>query len=355
MNTHQRDRLVRSCVAMTFLSIFVFPSTVTAQKTAWTPPVPVAEGQDWIKLVSGEWVRGEIQSLRDETLEFDSEKLDLLTLDWDDVTEIRSPRILQYVFDDDRMEMGTAVMQSGVVKILVGTEIREFPAAEIVSIVEGATSEWDRWSTKVSIGFVSRSGNTDQVDLNSMLFIRREGGHTRFDTNYNSNYGKLEGNQSVDNQRLHSELDVFLSQRLFATPASIELFSDRFQNINSRTTLGAGLGYKLVQGALDWYVQFSGGYVHTDYRSVEPGQSETDDTAALIPSTSVEWDPTGIIETSLIYAATISVPDVEDAFHHLAALMDIELYDILDFTVSITWDPGPEPPTARRRELAEAG
>jgi hypothetical protein len=338
LNLRMRYRTTGACVAMVFSSLCGFSSAVLAQETAWTPPVPVDAGQDWIKLTSGEWVRGEIKSLREGTLEFDSEKLDLLKLDWGDVAEIQSPRNLQYVFSDGHVATGTAVLQAGVAKIRVGAEVSEFQAAQIVSIVEGAASEWDRWSAKASLGLVSRSGNTDQLDYNALVFLRREGGRTRFDTNYVGNFGKIEGVQNVNNHLLNSKLDAFLTQRLFVTPISIELYSDRFQNTDLRGTLAVGFGYDVLQSAVDWYLQLRGGYVRTNYRSVESGQDDVEDSGAVIPSTSLEWDPTSDIETSLSYTATVSVPEVENTFHHLVALMDVGVYSILDFTFSIAWD-----------------
>jgi hypothetical protein len=114
---------------------------VRAEETTWTPR-PDAEKNEWIKLTPGEWLRGEIKSMRDEELEFDSKELDLLELDWDDVAETRSPRNLQYVFEGDRKATGPATMRDGVIKVRVGDEVLEFQAAQAVSIIEGATSEW---------------------------------------------------------------------------------------------------------------------------------------------------------------------------------------------------------------------
>jgi hypothetical protein len=39
-------------------------------------------------LTSGEWLRGEINFMRDEVVEFDSEELDVLNIDWKDIAEL---------------------------------------------------------------------------------------------------------------------------------------------------------------------------------------------------------------------------------------------------------------------------
>ena len=46
--------------------------------------IPSAEKYDWIQLTSNEWLKGEIKGMYKDSLEFDSDKLDLLEIDWDD-------------------------------------------------------------------------------------------------------------------------------------------------------------------------------------------------------------------------------------------------------------------------------
>ena len=64
----------------------------------WKPPVPGSDKFDWVQLKSGEWLKGEIQVMRKESLEFESDELDTLNLDWDDVLEVRSPRNMTVTF-----------------------------------------------------------------------------------------------------------------------------------------------------------------------------------------------------------------------------------------------------------------
>ena len=55
--------------------------------TRWASP----DGFDWIELTNGEWLKGEIISMYDRELEFDSDELGDLTFDFDDIKEIRGP------------------------------------------------------------------------------------------------------------------------------------------------------------------------------------------------------------------------------------------------------------------------
>ena len=37
---------------------------------------------DWLRLTSGEWLKGELKRMREDDVEFDSDKLDLVQFDW---------------------------------------------------------------------------------------------------------------------------------------------------------------------------------------------------------------------------------------------------------------------------------
>jgi len=43
---------------------------------------------DWIKLKSNEWLKGDIVSMYEDKLEFDSDELDLQVIDWEDNSRI---------------------------------------------------------------------------------------------------------------------------------------------------------------------------------------------------------------------------------------------------------------------------
>jgi len=66
-----------------------------------------------------------------------------------------------------------------------------------------------------------------------------------YDGDTDSGYLKLrgDGDENVNNHTFKGKHDLFLSPRLFVTPLALEVFRDRFQNIELRATPAAGLGY----------------------------------------------------------------------------------------------------------------
>jgi hypothetical protein len=112
-----------------------------AQEAEWNPPEPSPEQKDWIKLTSGEWLRGNINLYRDDKLFFDSEELDDLEIDWGDIAEIRSPQLLTFTFANKEEVTGTCMMRDGIIKIDTGTEVREYQRSQLMSIIEGRPRE----------------------------------------------------------------------------------------------------------------------------------------------------------------------------------------------------------------------
>ena len=56
------------------------------------------ESHDWIRLTSGEWLRGDLNWMRDKDFEFDSDKLDIITKAWSKVDHFHSRQVNTYVF-----------------------------------------------------------------------------------------------------------------------------------------------------------------------------------------------------------------------------------------------------------------
>lgn len=312
----------------------------TAAAETWQPPEPNVGERDWLKMTSGEWVWGDLQSLRDKDLEFDSEELDLLKLDWDDVAEFRSARVLTYRFEEAGVFAGTAVVRDGIVKIQTSTGMQELPREDLIMILEGSQRERDFWSAKMSLGFVGRAGNSDQTDFNTTLRVRRQSPKVRWDNRYAGNFGEVGGEENINNHDFSSTFDMLLRAGFFVTPGALNLFHDRFQNIDLRTTIAAGMGYFIMRGGdIDWSVGLGAGYVNTIYGSVQEGESDTDETFSMIPSTDVEWDITGDIEFLFNYRLQLAIPETRNSFHHAGGTLSFDIWgDILDLDLSLTWD-----------------
>jgi hypothetical protein len=64
----------------------------------WLPPELDTSKKEWIRLTTGEWLRGNIDNIDDGTLYFDSAELDDLEIDWPKIAELRSSHRNTYRF-----------------------------------------------------------------------------------------------------------------------------------------------------------------------------------------------------------------------------------------------------------------
>ena len=317
------------------------PPPPEAKKKTWNPPPPASDDYDWIRMKSGEWLKGEIKVMREGELEFDSDEFDLQQIDWDDVAELRSPRKTNTIlYDDKAVAVGTLLIQDDTV--VVGTEDGQQLQLErerLRTIIPAETTGWGFWSGKLSLGFTARSGNSDQVDLSTYAFLRRRSPRTRFTVQYDGSFSRVEEVETVNSQRASGQFDYFLTHRLFLTPFLIEYFRDPFQNIENQITPGAGLGYTILdEGDLQWEVGAAGAYRFTRFESVQAGEDEQTENAIVILGTKFETDITDDVEFVLEYSLQIGVSDVEESSMHTRLAFEVELTSILDLDVGFVWD-----------------
>jgi len=309
----------------------------------WRPPEYAPDEKDWLQLTSGEWVGGTIELISDETVYFDSDELDDLEIDWDDVSELRSARRNTYRFthedDDEVILTGTAGMRGGVIRIDTGEEILEFPRDELLNMIEGGLRELDYWSLNVGLGLSLRSGNSDQTDLNINAQIRRETPLTRATVSYQSAYSEADGDELTNNQRLNGEFNYYVSRRFYVVAPLAEAFRDRLQNIELRTTVGAGVGYDILdRPRADWNVLLGGGYQRTDYHQIEQGLQDPEHDAAVIFGSTLELDPWKDVDWDTTYQLQLIVTDLDKTNHHLTSVFSFDIWGPLDLDVTFTWD-----------------
>ena len=317
-----------------------------AQGDVWTPPPPSAAEKDWIRLSSGEWLWGTIDLMRDESLDFDSEEMDEVTIDWVDVVEIRSARAMTYVKLDGSMVTGTSMMKGETLLVETSAGVVEIPRRQIHSILEGEPTELNFWSANVGADLKTRTGNTKQADFGTRVFVKREAVLSRIDVRYKGNFSETDDVENVRNHRGNAEWKVFLSRKFFVSPVKFEFFSDKFQNIDRRLTGGVGIGYYISRSSkADWFVELGASYQDTRYRSVEPGEDEEESSGSMPFRTTLETDITRTTELTAEYGVQIGVGHEANTIHHTFVMFEIDVWGDIDFDLSFTWDHVTRPKT----------
>ena len=304
----------------------------------WTPAPPMPDEFDWVQMTSGEWLKGEITAMYNDTLEFDSDEFDNQSLDWGDIRLIRSAQICQVRFLDNAIATGKLLLEGDTVRVMAEPVV-EYDRSQVLSITPGIPKGSNYWAAKISAGLNIRTGNSEQVEYNAKANVIRRTPKSRINIDYLGNFSESDDISIADNQRLNSNWDKFISDRVSWTPLSLEIYRDPFQNIARRYTVGVGLGYTLIDsGKVDWDVSGGIAYQGTNYDDVLPDEDDTENSPALVFGTKYENEITGWMDFHFDYNFYIVSEDAGTYTHHLLTGFEFELTNDFDFNVDWVWD-----------------
>jgi len=308
----------------------------------WESSKPPTDQFDWIQTTSGEWLKGELKVLYSGELEFDSKEFDLQTLDWDDVAQFLGHGVKRVSIDlpeGHQVFYGVVTVTEEKISIISFTGVEEFDRSLLISITPGAEKERDNWSAKISFGLNYTRGNSVLTDFILKLNVKRRTPENRFVVDYLGNRSESGDLQTVNNHRLNTFFDIFAAKEYFWRPVFYEYYRDPFQNINSRNTIGTGAGYHIIDTPkTTWDISGGPAFRATRYVSVEPGDSDSVDTPALVASTFYDTPLTKTIDFNVRYNLSIVNQESGTYTHHAIATFETEVTSILDFDVSIIWD-----------------
>jgi putative salt-induced outer membrane protein YdiY len=315
------------------------PGSTEVASDEYRPPQPSTGITDWIQFKNGEWLKGEIKDLQDQSFSFESDELDSLQLDWDDIHTVYSPRQHTCVFEDNSSVLGRIRIVGDRFTVTTPEGEKRYDRADLRSIIPGGRSERDYWSLKYTLGLTVRRGNTDQTDLSSFLNVKRRSPEARTRFELRGTYGTYEDEETVNNQFANLRHDIFMSRRLYLTAPSVQYYRDKFENIDYRLTPGLSLGYEIIdRGDIEWNAGLGGGYQYTRFDEVEPGEDSSVGGAAILGATDFTWELTEKLDFELQYNTTIGLDEDLSNDHHALATLSFDVWRELEFDVSLTWD-----------------
>jgi hypothetical protein len=312
---------------------------------------PTDDKYDWIQLGSGEWLKGKLNALYNFSLEFDSDELGLLSQDWDNIKKILTAKEMSVRIEDRDQQtitvIGILTMNGNKVEISSDEDITEFDKNQIVSIARGAKGELKLWTGKVSIGVNIRGGNSDLVDSNFIVKMRRRTAETRFVTDYIGNYSSVEGLETSNNHRVNAYHDKFISGKLFWRTLTAEYIRDVFKNIEHQASIGTAFGYNYIRTSkTEWNVAGGLGAVYKKYVSVQEGKAIDSTSPSLGLGARYETEYTSWLNYLLVFSFNILDEDLGSYTHHLLTTLSSDLVSNLDLEVSFIWDHIQDPQPA---------
>jgi len=300
---------------------------------------------DWIQLTSDEWLKGNLKALYDYKLEFDSDKLELLTFDFEDVKEIRTHRPFSVRIEDKNnsakpIDLNGFVRLSGNKVIIISNGAsRQFPRNQLVSIAQSGQKEIDLWSGDVTLGTNIKKGNTQSVDFSLLAHAKRRTASSRIKLDYVGNYTKADNTETANSHRLSGLRDSFISKELFWRQIFAEFYRDPFKNIETQISVYTSLGYHLVYTPeTEWDVSAGGGVRETRYTSVEPGDAISNTSPAFGAGTTYDTELTKTIDLLIDYNFQLVNDKAGTYTHHFITTLETDLTGDIDLDLSFIWD-----------------
>jgi hypothetical protein len=317
-----------------------------AEESAWANFVPPPDNEfDWIQLKSGEWLKGELKVLYEYQLEFDSDELELLTFDMEDIKQIRTSKPQSIRIEDTELSdrpfivEGILTVIDNKVIVTVGDESREFMRHQVVSIAQGKKKELDFWSASITLGATVRGGNTDTVDSNLRINVKRRSAYSRLELEYVGNFSRTEDIETTNNHRLNGLRDSFISKKYFWRQLVAEYYRDPFKNIDDQLSLATLLGYHIIRTPkTEWYISVGVGGRYTEFVSVEPGQSIDNTSPALGAGTKVDTELTNWMDFLVDYSFELVDKESGSYTHHFITTLSTDFAGDIDLDISFVWD-----------------
>jgi hypothetical protein len=313
---------------------------------ATSPKLNFDDRFDWVQLRSGEWLKGKITAIREGILEFDSSELGDLEFDWDNVVEVRSSESVTCTFDNPKNPRKPKVVTGRVVatrdKVVVGN--RTFKRRDLISAVRKGMAERDYWSGKLIFNVAARGGNPDQTDVGTYVRARRRSQRSDLDLMYRGAFGKASGVETVNNHFFAGQWDLLLGRRWFVTPLRYDVYSNVFQNIRYRHTVGVGGGWRAVDRPgleLDLFGGF--GWQFTRMDSIRPRSPQEVDQGVLYLGARYGWAVTPTTDLLVDYVAQVGLQNSSDSTQHFGVVASSKVWGDLTFDVGFYWDWAGQP------------
>lgn len=300
---------------------------------------PASDDYDWIQLTSDEWLKGELISLYENELTFESDNLGRLTLDWEDIRYFRSHNSHRISIRGLSSMSGQLQIDPDSVSLDINGDIQKFPRYRLVAVTPAAYRELDNWRGNAVLGTNFRRGNTETTEFNLLASLERRTPRSRVNLDYLGNFNEADGEQVANNHRLNGNWDLFSGSRFFWRPVLGQLYRDPFQNISRQGTFETGVGYELIDNSkTEWQVTGGLGVNIIRYQSTEPDEPSNETSPALSLGTNFETELTPWMDFMFLMHMTFLDEDSGNYQHHMLTTLSTDLVGNFDVDVSLIWD-----------------
>ncbi|RLP53409.1 MAG: DUF481 domain-containing protein [Ketobacter sp.] len=292
---------------------------------------------DWLRLDSGEWLKGDLRGMERDEVDFDSDELGVLSLDWDDIKAIYSHRPMSIMLSDGSTLVG--IMRSKGDKVTMIGPDQELELSDIIGVAVGIPKERELWTGNVAVGMSLRGGNVEQSDVDVSTRFTRRTAHSTVRLSYVGNFTKTNDIETANDHLADATYDYRLNKDWFLRPFGMEYYQDPFQNIDSQWKFSVGAGYYIIDNNdILWTVAAGPGYQETRYNTVPAGDDLDSHSGTFQISSEYDQDLTDDVDLYWLYEFTASNDATGRGKHHAEVALDIDLISDIDFRIAAYFD-----------------
>jgi len=231
---------------------------------ALLPVIAATARADVILLTNGDRVTGEIVTSDDESLTVATELLGEVRIERSGIASITSDRALIVTLEGGETATGTIATEQEELRITrPDQEAIETPLESVIAIRDDASqAAWEReqerltnpgwldfWAGSASLGLAVARGNAKTTTISTRMNVNRVTGFDRTRLNFSQIYSTQSTTEpsGATANRINGSARYSrdITGRLFAFTVA-DFTTDEFQDLDLRSVLGGGLGWKII-------------------------------------------------------------------------------------------------------------
>lgn len=327
------------------------------------PKIPVKF--DWVLLKKGELFGGDLFSMYQDEVEFDSDEVGVVSIDMEDILQIRTKTIMSVRFLDNSIIWGKVVVTEKEL-FFIDSPDRVFDRKDILTISPAEQEGQSLWDGEFSIGLNFKTGNSARFDYLLSATARRLSTSGRFTMSYTGVYAEVDSEETAgsvtteNNHRINIGYDYFSTKQMYYRLPYFEYYSDPFKNIDIQSTLGVAVGYEVIDKKI-WKNQdielnvYAGpSFQYTRFSQVEVGVEDESQSAVLAAGFDFDFDLTNKTEFFFVYDAKLMNKASGTFISYLKVGFDIEVIDDFDIEIATMVDYIASPTANELGEVPES-
>ena len=300
----------------------------------------------WLK--NGDHITGKVIRMENKVLVFKTSYAGEVSIKWGEIANIRTDEPIQMVLSNEVSTHGIATpAENGKVKVKVD-KIEEpitFDLAQVEIINPKPPGPSVKISARANVGLTGDRGNTetDNFYLDGEFVARTK--KNRYTVGAEVSQETSEGERTANSALGYLKYDHFLNEKwYFYTNALFEM--DEFQDLNLRSTVGAGVGHQFFETPLTNLSLEAGlSYVNEDY-------DEADDDNYSAGRWSLNYDRflfDKFLQFFHFHEGYVSLEDTSNILIRSRTGLRIPVYKSLSVTAQYNFDWDSEPAPGREK------